>query len=370
MSLNIKIAIFCPSLSGGGAERVALTLAEGFLSEGYEVDFVVAVAKGEYKNFISKNINIVDLGCSSTIGSIFRLVKYLRNNRPKVLLSIMVQANITAILARLLSFIKFRLVLSEHSILSLNWVDNSFWLYRYNAILAKVFYPFSNKIIAVSTAVSDDLVKYIPRIKKKVYVVSNPVDIDRLKLRKNRSSLNIDQKLDFPLVLATGRLVKQKGYETLLKAFAIVRRRRSGKLVILGEGGLRNRIMALAEELSISEDVYLPGFVSDTESYFSQAKAFVFPSLYEGFGLALLEALVFDVPVIATTCPGASCEILNNGQLGELVPPGDEGALASAIENALDGHVTIDRESRDRKLLEFKPNIIVNKYLRILLGDE
>jgi len=145
-----------------------------------------------------------------------------------------------------------------------------------------------------------------------------------------------------PLVLAVGRLTAQKDYPTLLRAFAKVRSRRNCRLIILGEGELRDSLEALTSQLGIADSVQLPGFADNPFAWMSKASLFVLSSAWEGLPNVLIQAMACGTPVVSTDCPSGPAEILENGKWGRLVPVGDEVALAEAMDRALEDKVFPD----------------------------
>ncbi|SON56988.1 GDP-mannose-dependent alpha-(1-6)-phosphatidylinositol monomannoside mannosyltransferase [Hartmannibacter diazotrophicus] len=134
-------------------------------------------------------------------------------------------------------------------------------------------------------------------------------------------------------LVAAGRLHPKKGFDTLLRALAIVRQQAgSGALVceIAGEGDERARLEVLIADLKLQDMARLVGWKSDLAPFFAGADLFAFPSLQEGFPLVLLEALGAGLPVVASAIAGTD-EIIRDGETGRLVPPSDPQALAGAI---------------------------------------
>ncbi len=133
------------------------------------------------------------------------------------------------------------------------------------------------------------------------------------------------------IIGAVGRLVEQKDYPTLLKGFAVAASKNSHlKLLVLGDGELREKLVMLAIELKIENKVVWLGKVDDVPKYMAIMELFVLPSLYEGFGLVLLEAMSLDVPVIASANP-TSLEVLGQAR-SCFFPVGDYKSLADLIE--------------------------------------
>ena len=138
------------------------------------------------------------------------------------------------------------------------------------------------------------------------------------------------------MFLSVGRLVPAKDFMTLLRAFHRVSSSRPARLVILGEGPQRNRLERFVRRMGMAERTSLPGWAPNPFAYMNRASVFVVSSKYEGLSLVLIEALACGCPVVSTDCPSGPAEILCNGEIGPLVPVGDDAALAAAMEHLLD----------------------------------
>lgn len=142
-----------------------------------------------------------------------------------------------------------------------------------------------------------------------------------------------------PVLLAMGRINKQKGFGVLLEAFAQASSQRRLRLIIAGpleQGSEVKRIFALRKHLNLEESVDFPGVMTNPYALMRCADLFVLSSYYEGFGIVLAEALAIGCPIISTDCPVGPAEILEHGRYGRMVPAGDIEALASAILLGLD----------------------------------
>jgi len=158
------------------------------------------------------------------------------------------------------------------------------------------------------------------------------------------------QQGDTPVLLAVGRPGRAKDYPTLLRAFALVHRKRKVRLVILGEARNPHKnqermgeLQALISELGISEDVDMPGYTHNPYRYMARAALLVLSSIYEGFPSVVPEALACGCPVVSTRCPGGASEALDHGRYGKLVDVGDDRAIAEAINATLDTPLDTDR---------------------------
>jgi glycosyltransferase involved in cell wall biosynthesis len=362
-----KLAIFMPFLNGGGAERAMLNLAHGFAESGYAVDLVLAQAKGPYLGDVHEAIRLVDLKASRVLTSLPALVRYLRLEQPTALLSSLDYANVVALWARRLAGTPGRVAVNEQNTISRSARNSARWRQRMVPYLVKLFYPWADYIIGNSQGVADDLVKLTGLPPKRIQILYNPVVTPKSR-EKARALLNHPwfEAGQPQVVLAVGRLTKQKDFPTLIRAFSQVRQSRPARLIILGEGPDRPALEALVNQLGLGADVALPGFVENPYAYMSRASVFVLCSRWEGLPTVLIEALYCGAPVIATDCPSGPREILRDGQYGRLVPVGNAEALAGAIEATLaGGRLSPPPESWRPYELE----TVVNQYTRLLLGS-
>lgn len=334
---QVDIAIFIPSLAGGGAERVMVALANGFSARGLEVDLVLAHAAGSYLAEVSSNVCLVDLKCRRVAFCLPGLIKYFRAVRPSAMLSALSHVNVIAVLARLFSFTPTRLAISERATYSLQIQHERMLYARILTPLMRWAYPKADVVVAVSQGVADDLVQAIGLPAEKVVVAYNPVVTPTL-IELATESLQHPWVTDGapPVVLGVGRLSKEKDFSTLIKAFAKVHAQRACRLVILGEGDLRGQLEALIAEKGLASSVQLLGFVDNPFAWMQRATLFVLSSVCEGLPNALIQAMACGTSVVSTDCPSGPMEILEGGRWGRLVPVGDVDAMAAAIDASLD----------------------------------
>jgi glycosyltransferase involved in cell wall biosynthesis len=361
-----RVAIFLPSLAGGGAEKSMLVLAEGLAMHGCALDLVLAQAKGPHLAQVPASVRVVDLKASRVFFCIPALISYLRRERPDALLSALDYANIAVLWARTLAHAHTRVATNDQNTLSISTQQSRQWRQRIIPQLVRYFYPWADAIIGNSQGVADDLARITGLPCEQIRVIYNPVITAELyEKAKGRPDHPWLEKNQLPTLLAIGRLTAQKDFPTLLQAFARVRLGRPCRLIILGEGPDRPRLEALVRDLQLHADVCLPGFVENPYAYLSRASAFILSSRWEGLPTVLIEALACGVPVISTDCPSGPREILANGKYGVLVPVQDVAALAQAIQLALDGTLASAGEESCRP---YELETVVNQYLGVLLG--
>lgn len=313
-----------------------VNLANEVSVRGYSVDVVLAEAAGPYLAEINPRVRVYDLGAGGIVRSVPALVRYFRTERPKFVISALSHANLAAIIARMISGVKTRLIISERSVLMADGMPQIGRKDRIVRYLMKFFYRHADGIVAISKGVQDDLEKWVPLPAGHVRTIYNPVINDEFESLANAESPHPWFSEDTPIILGVGRLTAQKDFSTLLRAFSIVRKRRKCRLIILGEGERRTELETLVDRMGLSEDVILPGFQNNPFPWMRLSSLFVFSSIWEGLGGVLIQAMACGTPVISTNCPSGPAEILEYGKWGRLVPVGNEHSLAEAIEATLD----------------------------------
>ena len=195
----------------------------------------------------------------------------------------------------------------------------------------------ADHILAVSQATRDDLVELYHTPSEKISVLYNGVSeafqpvADAVALEAVRARYGLGPG---PFILAVGTLQPRKNYTRLIQAFAQLRQRDVNLVIAGGKGWLFDSIFAEVERLGLRGRVLFPGFVADADlpALYSAARVFAYPSLYEGFGIPLLEAMACGAPVVTST---ASSMPEVTGEAALLVPPADVEALAAALDRAL-----------------------------------
>jgi glycosyltransferase involved in cell wall biosynthesis len=368
MTTGTRIAIFLPSLYGGGAERVMVTLANGFAERGLTVDLVVARAHGVYGAYtgeISPKVRLVVLGRTRLLAATPALVKYLVEQKPQAMLSAINMANIVAIAARAIAGTSTRLVISERNMNS-GAVQTGDFRDHILPYLMRLTYRHADAITAVSAAVAGDVAQVTGLERASIEVIHNPLDVAGIAAR-SQETVAFPKELGRPLIVAAGRLDHQKDYPTLIAAFALLAESRPATLVILGEGKLRGEIEAMIAARGLTGRVHLPGFAVNPFAFMARADLFVLSSAWEGFGNVLVEAMACGARVVATDCPGGIAEVLEAGKWGALVPVGDPEALAAAMMEALDDGDPPDVRQR---AAHFATDHAIDRYLDLLTGDE
>lgn len=334
----MKLCLVISSLSSGGAERVATTLANYWVQSGWQVTVITLADRGGDFYALAPSVKRVTLSCvgesagslsglRNNLARVRALRRTLTREKPDVALGFMPSINILCALASVGTGIT--VIGTEHvhpPTLDLGqpWA----WLRRR-------VYPHLAAVSALTETSAEWIrehtgAKYVP-------VMPNPITypVPAVEPTLNPSAEKERLGGDYVL-LAAGRLADQKGFDRLLDAFAAVHRRQPDwRLIILGEGPLRVVLERQCHELGLSDFVSIPGAVGNIGAWYEAADAFVLTSRYEGFGNVLAEALAYGVPAVAVDCNTGPRDILRNEVDGLLVPQNDQEALAAALDRLM-----------------------------------
>ncbi len=324
-----RLLFLIPTLTGGGAERVVVTLLQHLDRSRFELALaVVDTRDAAFRDQVPADVEFIDLGCRRVRHALTKLVRLLWRRRPDVVMSTLGHLNLALAIVRPLLPGGTRYVARETIVVSQGLTEYSWpqlWAWAYCR-----FYGRFDRVICQSRDMRDDLVANHALDAKCAVVIHNPVDFERIAV----AMASVD-RLAAPngllRVVAAGRLVGQKGFDLLLDALALAKRR-DLHLTILGDGALREELGARAEVLGIADRVRFAGFLRNPYPTIAEADLFVLSSRYEGFPNVVLEALACGTPVVATPAPGGVREILD-GVAGCVVA--DE-VSAESLANALD----------------------------------
>ncbi|MCB0335768.1 MAG: glycosyltransferase [Bdellovibrionales bacterium] len=328
------IAIFLPSLRGGGAERAMLIFAEGLVKLGVKVDLIVVQAQGPLLEVVPSEVRLINLGKSRMLHALCALWRYLRVEKPQALYSTIVHTNIAALIAGRLSFTGVKVIVRESNS-PLSEVKQGISRQLMHRLTPWV-YPFAHRVIAVSEGVAEELRQLNRSFKRQIAVLPTPVITARFyELAEQDCPHPWLQNSPSNVILAAGRFVVQKDFKTLVAAFASVEQRfPEARLIILGEGPLRGQLESQIKALNLESKVALPGFVQNPLPFMKRARLFVLSSLHEGMPNVLVQALALGTPVVATDCKSGPRECLQDGAFGTLVKVGDVDGLAQAIDDS------------------------------------
>ncbi|ANN78862.1 glycosyltransferase [Bordetella flabilis] len=330
----VDILFVAPDLHRGGVGRCVYFMLEELPKHGLstslfcvrEIEHEFSPSKARVTRSIARKLGNRAMQLSMP-WALLRLLYTIRRDKPAVVCSHGLFCNILVAAARVLMPGSFRSVAFEHNSPSAHYRSTS--MGGLKRLLLRACYGAHDDVIGVSRGVVRDLVAMVPSLHDKCRHIYNGIPLDdvRVQARAGTSSLPDDGKLH---VVAVGRLVHNKGFQTLIDAAKLLN---DPNIVftIIGEGPQRAELETRIARLLPGSPVRLIGHVDNPFPMLAGADIFLSVSERESFGIVLVEALCLGVPVVAADCPSGPAEILDEGKFGELVPVGDAAAVARTI---------------------------------------
>jgi glycosyltransferase involved in cell wall biosynthesis len=362
-----RVALLIPSLEVGGAEKVMIALANYFILDFCFVDLVLQQG-GPLAEGLDAGVNLHFLPVKNYRTYTRHLARYYDESRPDFVVTSIYVTGVCAIAARVLSKHKPKIVLGAHNLFTAKTArpDNIKDKY-FLSWVARILFPYSDAVVCVSHGVALDILRHISLPLDKLHVIYNPVVPSNIAELTGEPVAHpwLQAERSLPTIVALGRLVPQKGVDTLLRAIQLGPV--DARLIIVGDGPERKSLERLALELGIDNRVDFVGIALNPFKYLARADLFVMSSRWEGFGNTLVEALACGCPVIATNCDSGPSEILDGGRYGTLVPVDAVDRLATAMVDTLSqDKKELTRESRIARSLVFSLESAGARYKELL----
>jgi len=361
----IKLLFLLPSYVFGGAERTSLNLLSGLDKKKFSVSLVTS--RKLYPNFqdvhLEKFIPIEDTGIDVWFKSPYRFIKdvsriasLLKREKPDIAFGMMHYPSALLVFAKKFYKLNCRTIVSPRgpSIEYLKHFENKILRKVYLKFVFSFFCNYADGIVVASRGMREECIRYFHAKKNKIVVVPNSVNISEVAL-KSKEKVNLNIPSEYKILSASGRLEKEKNLPFLLQAFFKIRQHEKVKLIIIGDGTERYNLEKLAKELQVFEDIIFTGYQINPYKYISISDIFIHTCLFEGFANSIIEAMACGVPVISVNCPYGPGSIINNGENGLLIPPGNESSLVRAVLQLL-----YDENLRQRLILNSA--VIVKKF--------
>jgi glycosyltransferase involved in cell wall biosynthesis len=326
----VRIGCVIASLGSGGAERVMLSLCQAWAARGDTVTLFTFDDGRQDFHAVPAGVTRVALDIagvsSSSLGALranaarlHALRRALRSVALDVIVSFTDRTNVSTLLAArgcgIPVVISERIDPRRHDI-------GTAW-----AALRRLTYRGATALVVQTERVRSWAETHVSP--SRVHVIGNPL--------REVAAPPVAAGARAEMIAAVGRLVPQKGFDTLLRAFALVHRTHpTWRLVISGEGPMRAALEAQVRTLGLEAVVSLPGRTSTVDDVLAESAVFVLSSRYEGFPNVLLEAMASGCACLATDCDSGPSDLLAHDALGLLVPVDDAVALADALTRVLD----------------------------------
>lgn len=370
---QVDLAFVLPALWGGGVERVYLDLAKRFVQEGFCVDLVLAKAEGPMLPLVPPGVRVIDLNVPRRlrlVRALLPLERYFRSVAPRVVIPVMGYLDYLPLWAAWKAGLPTLWVLHNMPEYLLDVSGAKRWvsLWAARKALRESLSRTKARVGAVSRGVAEAFAHFAEVKVERIRVLPNSIDVDRVRSLSQEALNDLPFGKEEPFLVAVGRLHPQKGFDLLLRAFALLKKRgfvRLPYLLFLGEGPLRLPLESLAKELDIRDRVFFLGHVRNPYAYLSRSVGLVVSSRYEGLPTAVLEALALGVPVVAAHAKGGLLEAMANGRMGILCPRTPEG-LAWGIERLLMEGFCVEKAQVEEHLERYSPKTAFRAYLSLL----
>ena len=321
----------------GGAERVAILLANALAELGCEVRLSTSVAEGHARSGLKPAVELKLASSKGQWAALRAIRAEIIDFRPDVVISHQTPRNVLSILAHLSSAGRRErvVVCVEHGEMAYNSRQAGL-ARRVMYQLAKPLYPLADLIVSVSENIRKEARRYVSPLPIRDAVLNNPVIDDEAVRIRALEPTAVFQDHDQPLIIGMGRLADQKNWPLALAAFARLQERRPSRLVIFGEGSERAKLERLIEEGGLADRVRLPGTTSRAFAEMRAADVLLLSSKWEGLPTVAIEALFCGLQVVSTPNSSGVLDILDHGRLGWVVDEPTPEALADALLQAID----------------------------------
>lgn len=309
---------------------------------------------------------LLPLKASKKLQYIGALKKYLHRQRPEAIVGAGTQASLVTVWAASLARTHPGVTVTEHSMLSTRIEQHAHqWRWRHAPALIHRTFNRAHAVAAVSHSVAADLSQCCRMALEDILILYNPAVNERMRTGAGQPATHpwLTNKQS-PVILGVGRLAREKDYATLLRALARLRRELDARLIIIGDGPLRQALQKQARSLTIDDHVAWVGWDDNPFAYMAAADLLVLSSRWEAFGNVLVEAMACGCPVIATQGSGGPAEILENGRHGPLVPIGDDKAMAHAMAATLANPP--DSQALIRRSEDFSAEAAAERYADVM----
>lgn len=364
-TLRGRYCFLVRGLDGGGAQQDAILLANELQRRGRPSAIATLDGRGHLRQLIDPDVPVVDLGhggklrLAQSFGSLRRLIA---QSRPAALISSEAAANVVCVIASrgIRARPRPRLILREVASPLQARRNDPYWQNRLAYKGARLAYPLADLVLTFTAGARDDLIRGFGVPANRVVSLGTNAVVTPAMRQRIAHTPRVPEP---DLIVSVGRLSREKGYAGLIEAFALLRRQRPARLLIVGEGDERRPLETLIAARGLGADVTLAGH-TDPLPALARAALYVCASAHEGLGNAMIEALASGVPVVSTDAPHGPREILEGGRLGQLVPVGDAAALAAAMATALDG--TINAEALRARGADFTVEAAGTRFLEVI----
>lgn len=367
----MNILMVLPVFAMGGAERQTLNIAKGLAERKVNTSIFIFYKEGKQIKEVPPEVKIHFSGIPRTIPHPFKtlvkafcLIQFLRKNRTDLIYTRLNHPSI--VIAS--KFLRIPLVAAYVNPPKGSSVRSTTCKHILSIFRPELGIKLTTKVVANSYGLAQECKQYF-NLRLQPITIHNGIDIKYVK-EKSTEAINHPWLVSktAPLVVSVGRLRKHKGFKNLISAFAILKDKKVNvKLLIIGEGKMRNSLTEQIKNLGLEDTVSLAGLKLNPYPFILASDIYVQPSIYEGLANTLIEAATLGKTIVSTNHPFGANEIVDHGENGLLVPLGDEKAMASTIEQVLKDDKMRNKmgKNAEKKAQNFTLENMVSKYEKL-----
>lgn len=359
-----------PHFFGGGAERVAVILANGLDALGHSVVVLAGSEEGPNRNLLSNSVELV-VAPPMPLWRFPLLVRdVVERVSPDGIISHQTLRNVPTILGAILAGRrkKVPIIVVEHGEIKQTIGDITGFSPHLMYWIIPLVYPFASRVLSVSANIQKSLPKPLFGLKMVSAVIENPVvhpPLEGLRARSPHHPWLL--KKTGPVFIGLGRLEAQKNFDLLIDSFARVKTATGARLIIYGEGSLRQDLQRKIDSMRLADHVDLAGYVENPFAELAAADALVLSSTWEGLPTVAIEAMYCGAQVVSTRNSSGIELITESGRLGWLSELADVAGLAGNMISAIEQPHS--REILQKKASEFDYKVVSEKYLAIVRSE-
>jgi glycosyltransferase involved in cell wall biosynthesis len=332
MKPRTRILLLTPNLGGGGAQHVMVLVARGLSPERFEVHMGLVRSGDAGASAALPGMTVHAFGAGRARAATLRLLLLVWRLRPEVILSGAPEISFLVLLLRPFFPPGTRVLVRQNGTVSAALAHGG--VPRYTRLLYRLLYRRADRVICQSRAMAEDLAHETGVRNERIVVLPNPVDLEGILAARSAPS---EWDGPGPHLLAVGRLSREKGFDLLIEALAVLRKRFPvADLILVGSGHEEVALKALCRSLDLETAVRFAQQVDPPYVFFQGATLFVLPSRYEGMPNALLEAAAAGLPLVCTPASGGVVDLLTGRPGAWLATEISASALTNALERALE----------------------------------
>ena len=345
----MKLMFCIGEMKKGGAERVVANLSNYLIKHNEEVNIITTI-KGKSFYELDKKINLDGLDDDKLHKNFIiknkkrlkKLKAILKNKKPDIIVSFLPEPSYRVLFLKIFNR-QLKVIVSVRNDPKVEYKS------RINRLIMKLLYPLADGFVFQTKEAQEYFSK---KIQNKSVIIPNPINEDFICKPYEGEREKI--------IVAVGRLEEQKNHKMLIDAFSMLPKELNKyKLIIYGEGSLRNKLEEQINELGLKDRVLLPGQVDNIKDKIYKASLFVLSSNYEGMPNALMEAMALGIPCISTDCPcGGPRFLIKDGYNGYLIPTNDIYSLCKTMQNVLGKEQTEISKRANKIIIKLNPNKI------------